>query len=298
MAVRRRASRRACTRRPTAGAACSIWGMGIASYDLTGDGYPRCTSPARAQQAPDARRGSGPAGLPRHGARRAASTRDRPFVGGDPLPSTAWHPEFQDVNNDGFMDLFVTKGNVNADPRLRDARPEQPVPRPARRHVRRGLRRGRHRLFDRGRGRRARRLQPRRAARPRGRQPRDARRSCGATSAAATADAPAPMGGWLGVRLHQPGTEPRCHRRHRRDARRRPRAAARARRSAAATPAASSAGPTSGSAPPTNAEVRSPGRTARSGPWMTLAANRFVDIERGATGRRAVDAAGPVSGRR
>ena len=30
------------------------------------------------------------------------------------LPSTAWHPEFEDVNNDGFPDLFVTKGNVEA----------------------------------------------------------------------------------------------------------------------------------------------------------------------------------------
>ena len=30
------------------------------------------------------------------------------------LPSTAWHPEFEDVNNDGFVDLFVTKGNVEA----------------------------------------------------------------------------------------------------------------------------------------------------------------------------------------
>jgi len=30
------------------------------------------------------------------------------------LPSTAWHPEFADVNNDGFIDLFVSKGNVSA----------------------------------------------------------------------------------------------------------------------------------------------------------------------------------------
>jgi hypothetical protein len=29
-------------------------------------------------------------------------------------PSTAWHAEFGDVNNDGFVDLFVTKGNVEA----------------------------------------------------------------------------------------------------------------------------------------------------------------------------------------
>ena len=30
------------------------------------------------------------------------------------LPSTAWHPEFADVNNDGLADLLVTKGNVDA----------------------------------------------------------------------------------------------------------------------------------------------------------------------------------------
>jgi hypothetical protein len=32
------------------------------------------------------------------------------------LPSTAWHPEFEDVNNDGFVDLFISKGNVEAQP--------------------------------------------------------------------------------------------------------------------------------------------------------------------------------------
>ena len=42
----------------------------------------------------------------------AASIAHAPVPGGDPLPSTAWHPEFQDVNNDGFIDLFVSKGNV------------------------------------------------------------------------------------------------------------------------------------------------------------------------------------------
>ena len=39
VAYRRRASRRASTRRRTAGPV-QIWGMGIASQDLTGDGYP------------------------------------------------------------------------------------------------------------------------------------------------------------------------------------------------------------------------------------------------------------------
>jgi hypothetical protein len=37
---------------------------------------------------------------------------ERPFTGGDTLPSTAWHPQFEDVNNDGLIDLFISKGNV------------------------------------------------------------------------------------------------------------------------------------------------------------------------------------------
>jgi hypothetical protein len=41
---------------------------------------------------------------------------DRPFAGGEDLPSTAWHPEFDDVNNDGLMDLFISKGNVHSQP--------------------------------------------------------------------------------------------------------------------------------------------------------------------------------------
>src|SRR4026208_726851 len=37
----------------------------------------------------------------------------QPYAGGQSLPSTAWHPEFADVNDDGFVDLFVSKGNVS-----------------------------------------------------------------------------------------------------------------------------------------------------------------------------------------
>ena len=39
-------------------------------------------------------------------------TAHRPYTGGDLNPSTAWHPQFADVNNDGLLDLFVAKGNV------------------------------------------------------------------------------------------------------------------------------------------------------------------------------------------
>ncbi|NNG05074.1 MAG: hypothetical protein HKM95_13390, partial [Inquilinus sp.] len=40
------------------------------------------------------------------------ATVHRPYVGGETRPSTAWHAEFDDVNNDGFVDLFIAKGNV------------------------------------------------------------------------------------------------------------------------------------------------------------------------------------------
>ncbi len=40
------------------------------------------------------------------------ATAHRPYTGGDWHPSTAWHTDFQDVNNDGLVDLFIAKGNV------------------------------------------------------------------------------------------------------------------------------------------------------------------------------------------
>jgi enediyne biosynthesis protein E4 len=39
-------------------------------------------------------------------------TAHRPYFGDDLKPSTAWHSQFEDVNNDGVVDLFVAKGNV------------------------------------------------------------------------------------------------------------------------------------------------------------------------------------------
>ncbi len=75
-----RASRRACTPPTKAGSRCEIWGMGIASYDLTGDGYPEVylTSQGdnKLQTLAD---GAGAADLPRHRARAAGSRRHRPY---------------------------------------------------------------------------------------------------------------------------------------------------------------------------------------------------------------------------
>jgi hypothetical protein len=90
----------------------TIWGMGIASFDLTGDGRPEVylTSQAdnKLQMLDEA--ATGP--TYRDIALARGVTATRPYTGGDILPSTAWHPEFDDVNNDGFIDLFVSKGNV------------------------------------------------------------------------------------------------------------------------------------------------------------------------------------------
>jgi hypothetical protein len=89
-----------------------IQGMGIASYDLTGDGYPAVFLTSQG----DNRLQTLAVGPSRPTYRDIGSKRGvnaaQPFTGGDVRPSTAWHAQFDDVNNDGFVDLFISKGNV------------------------------------------------------------------------------------------------------------------------------------------------------------------------------------------
>jgi hypothetical protein len=94
----------------------NVEGMGIASQDLTGDGLPEVFLTSQGSNRLQTLR-DGPArpaytdiGLSRN------ANAERPFTGGDTLPSTAWHPEFEDVNNDGRLDLFISKGNVKQQP--------------------------------------------------------------------------------------------------------------------------------------------------------------------------------------
>ena len=93
-----------------------IWGMGIASQDLTGDGLPEVylTSQGDTKLQTLVAGSAGP--TYRDIALRSGVIGTHPATGGDPLPSTAWHPEFEDVNNDGFLDLYVSKGNVDQIP--------------------------------------------------------------------------------------------------------------------------------------------------------------------------------------
>ena len=94
-----------------------IWGMGIAGQDLDGDGYPSYVLTSMADNK--LQKLEPPSGGPvrpvyRDVAFARGTTAHRPYVGGDVHPSTAWHAQFEDVNNDGLADLFIVKGNVGA----------------------------------------------------------------------------------------------------------------------------------------------------------------------------------------
>jgi hypothetical protein len=93
-----------------------IWGMGIASQDVTGDGVPEVFLTSQGDNKLQTLSGGADGPAYEDIALARGVTAHRPFTGGDVLPSTAWHAEFQDVNNDGFADLFVSKGNVEAQP--------------------------------------------------------------------------------------------------------------------------------------------------------------------------------------
>jgi hypothetical protein len=96
--------------------AVQVQGMGIASYDVTGDGYPEVFLTSQSDNRLQTL-SAGPA-RPTYrdiGLKRGVNVA-QPFTGGDIRPSTAWHDEFADVNNDGFVDLFIAKGNVTNQP--------------------------------------------------------------------------------------------------------------------------------------------------------------------------------------
>ena len=247
-----------------------IWGMGIASQDLTGDGRPEVFITSQGDNKLQTLVGGD--ALPTYAdiALERGVTAQRPYAGGDVLPSTAWHPEFGDVNNDGFVDLFITKGNVEAQVDYAQSRSEQPPAGSPRWHVRRGGAGRGHRRVRAGSWRRARRPEPRRHARPR-RGRTGARTSrCGATSAGVTPSSPA-RGPLDRAAAPTAGPEPGRHRCVGGGEGRRSAPSTAKSPSAAATPVASSAGSTSGSAITTPLASASSGPTARPGRGWTRA---------------------------
>ena len=91
-----------------------LWGMGIASRDISGDGLPDVYLTSMGDQRFQIREGDGP--TYRDASYKFGITAHVPFVGDDGRPSTGWHAAFGDVQNDGLDDLFVTKGNVEQMP--------------------------------------------------------------------------------------------------------------------------------------------------------------------------------------
>lgn len=93
--------------------AVSLWGMGIASRDLTGDGRNELMLTSMGDQLlqiaqPDGTYAAAPYGI--------GSYAHVPYLKGDGRPSTGWHASFADVDNDALPDLFIAKGNVDQMP--------------------------------------------------------------------------------------------------------------------------------------------------------------------------------------
>lgn len=95
-----------------------IWGMGIAESDLNGDGFPEyaLTSMGDTKLQSLDEEGDEESPIYRDIAYDLGATAHRPYTGDDSKPSTGWHSQFADFNNDSRQDLFIAKGNVEAMP--------------------------------------------------------------------------------------------------------------------------------------------------------------------------------------
>ncbi len=94
----------------------SIWGMGIASRDISGDGIPEVFLTSMADQKLQSLdlETDGPAFD--DATYDQGTTAHRPYIGDDGRPSTGWHVAFGDIDNDGLDDIFIAKGNVDQMP--------------------------------------------------------------------------------------------------------------------------------------------------------------------------------------
>ncbi len=98
----------------------SIFGMGIAEADLDGDGFPEYAltsmGDTKLQKLDQEESNKGEQPVYRDIAGERGASAHIPYAGGDQKPSTGWHSEFADFNNDGLLDLFIAKGNIEQMP--------------------------------------------------------------------------------------------------------------------------------------------------------------------------------------
>ncbi|WP_343217509.1 CRTAC1 family protein [Hoeflea sp.] len=96
----------------------TIWGMGIAETDFDADGLPEyaLTSMGDTKLQKLYEEAGEDRPTYRDIAFEKGVTAQRPYTGGDHKPSTGWHSQFADINNDTLTDLFIAKGNVQAMP--------------------------------------------------------------------------------------------------------------------------------------------------------------------------------------
>ncbi len=90
-----------------------LWGMGIASRDITGDGLPEVVLTSMGDQTLQINLGKG---VMKNAPYAIGTYSSVPYSGDDGRASTGWHAEFGDINNDGRDDLFIAKGNVEQMP--------------------------------------------------------------------------------------------------------------------------------------------------------------------------------------
>ncbi len=93
-----------------------LWGMGIASRDITGDGLPEVYLSSMGDQKLQMLEQGAAGPVYRDATYEKGTTAHRPYTGGDGRPSTGWHVAFGDVQNDGRDDIFIAKGNVEQMP--------------------------------------------------------------------------------------------------------------------------------------------------------------------------------------